>query len=261
GSEGTGKQGGGSGTEREPSSGVRARGRRGFAYPGPQPMVSEPPHATLGIETILRPSLQNLPLLRRYLPVPDIVQAPPTESPKSVIKVQSERLVNTPVETPVAVPKLTIPMTDLSKAPVLAAPETATPRLLPTPPLPRPAAMSNAPGARRDEQALLVLNAIPPPPDLPTKIPMVEARSLFAITPGDATVIADPASGAKAGASSVAAGSGTRADAATGDAIADNPTGGGKGNATWGVGDGDGGRYGSDNGSGLNSVVGGLGVG
>jgi hypothetical protein len=51
GSEGTGKQGGGSGGYREPSSGVRARGRRGFAYAGPQAMVSESPHATLGIET------------------------------------------------------------------------------------------------------------------------------------------------------------------------------------------------------------------
>ena len=49
GSEGTGKQGGGSGGDREPSSGVRVRGRRGFAYPGPQAMVSESPHAILGL--------------------------------------------------------------------------------------------------------------------------------------------------------------------------------------------------------------------
>jgi hypothetical protein len=264
GSEGTGKQGGGSGSERELSSGVRARGRRGFAYPGPQPMVSDPPHATLGIETILRPSLKNVPLLRRYLPVPDIVQAPlapPTELPKSVIKVQSERLMIRPVEEPLAAPKLTVPTGDLSNAPILAAAEPVMPRVLPAPPPPRVTDISDAPD-RRDDQGLLALNAIPPPPDLPTKVPMVEARSLFAITPGDVTVIADPASGAKSGGlPSMTTASGTRADVSSGDAIADTPAGGGRGNHAGGAGDGDGGQYGGGNGPGLNRVGGGFGVG
>jgi hypothetical protein len=256
GSEGTGKQGGGSGSEHELSSGVRARGRRGFAYPGPQPMVSDPPHATLGIETILRPSLKNLPLLRRYLPVPDLVQAPAaTEVPKSVIKVQPERFAIPAVDQPLLAPKLTIPTADLNKSPVLAAVDADLSRVLPVPPLPRPADMSNAPADKRDEQGLLALNAIPPEPDLPARVPMVEARSLFAITPGDITVIADPASGAKSGGfPSTAAGSGTRADAATGDAIADIPAGGGRGNGAGAAGTGDAGRYGSGIGAGLNSA-------
>jgi len=46
GSEGAGKTGGGAGSEPELSQGVRARSRRGFAYPGPQPVVSDPPRAT-----------------------------------------------------------------------------------------------------------------------------------------------------------------------------------------------------------------------
>src|SRR5260370_21647438 len=68
GSEGAGKPGGGSGRTEEISMGVRARSRRGFAYPGPLPMVSDPPRATLRIQTILQPALKNLPFTRRYLP-------------------------------------------------------------------------------------------------------------------------------------------------------------------------------------------------
>jgi hypothetical protein len=265
GSEGTGEQGGGSGSEQELSSGVRARGRRGFAYPGQQPKVSDPPQATLGIQTILRPPLKNLPLLRRYLPIPDIVQAPPvgpTELPKSVIKVQSEKLAIRPVEKPLQAPKLKVATADLSKAPVLAALDPAMPQALPPPPVPRPSDIPDAPVQRRDDQGLLALNAISPPPDLSTKVPMVEARSLFAITPGDVTVMADPASGAKGGGlPSMAAGSGTRADAASGDAIADTPAGGGRGNRAGGSGSGDGGRYGSGSGSGFNPVGEGSGIG
>ena len=256
GSEGTGKQGGGSGSQRELSSGVRARGRRGFAYPGPQPVVSDPPHATLGIETILRPSLKNLPLLRRYLPIPDLVQAPPaTEPPKSVINVQPETFVVHSVEKPLLAPKLNIPSADLNKSPVLAAIDAEVPRVLPVPPLPSRGDMSHAPADNKDDQGLLALNAIPPELDLPTRVPMVEARSLFAITPGDVTVIADPASGAKSGGlPSITAGSGTRADLATGDAIADSPAGGRRANGAGASGTGDGGRYGGGIGTGLNSA-------
>src|SRR6266568_5354005 len=74
GSEGAGKTGGGAGSEPELSQGVRARSRRGFAYPGPQPMVSDPPRATLGIQTILQPALKNPPLLRQFIALPKVAQ-------------------------------------------------------------------------------------------------------------------------------------------------------------------------------------------
>src|SRR6266481_5438294 len=74
GSEGAGKPGGGSGRTEEISLGVRARSRRGFAYPGPLPMVSDPPRATLGIQTILQPAVSNPPLLRRFIPLPNIAR-------------------------------------------------------------------------------------------------------------------------------------------------------------------------------------------
>src|SRR5216683_3340269 len=71
GSEGSGHEGGGSGHTAEVSTGMRARSRRGFAYRGPRPMVSNPPRATLGIQTILQPALNNPPLLKQYVPLPD----------------------------------------------------------------------------------------------------------------------------------------------------------------------------------------------
>src|SRR5215813_2436490 len=74
GREGSGQRGGGSGNHAKLSSGLRARSRRGFAYPGQQPMVSNPPGGNLGIQTILQPSLKNLPRLKQYIELPNLIQ-------------------------------------------------------------------------------------------------------------------------------------------------------------------------------------------
>ena len=81
GEEGRGLQGGGQGNADSPSSGMRAQSRRGFAYPGPQPMVSNPPKAILGVQTILQPSLENLPQFRHLVELPNIVQPAPPPAP------------------------------------------------------------------------------------------------------------------------------------------------------------------------------------
>src|ERR1019366_9077797 len=140
------------------------------------------------------------------------------------------------------------------QVPALAASEPVMPQPLPAKPeVPAPAEISDVPVDRRRQPSLLVLNAIPSAPDVPTKIPHAEARSLFAVAPGEATVIADPGAGAKgAGLSSMAAGNGTPADPASGDALAETAAGGGSGKSSGGSGSGNGGRYGSGTGSGLN---------
>src|SRR5712692_9255319 len=235
GSEGAGKPGGGSGRTEEISLGVRARSRRGFAYPGPLPMVSDPPRATLGIQTILQPALKNLPLTQRYLPLPNIAQPPAAaaaDPPKPVLKVTPNTLALRPsADTPIPAPKLTLPAAAASQVSELAASEPIMPRPLPAKPVvPAPAEISDVQVDQKGKQGLLVLNAIPPPPDVPTKIPRVEERSLFAVAPGEATVIAAPAAGAKGGAlPSTAAGGGTSADVASGDALAETAAGGGSG--------------------------------
>ena len=257
GSEGAGKAGGGSGSESDLSQGVRARGRRGFAYPGPQPVVSDPPRATLGIQTILQPALNNPPLWRRFIPLPNIerpAEVAVADPPKPVIKVLAgEMALRRPIEKPIPAPKITLPISAASQPPVLDAAEPVVPRLLPAkPPVPAPAEISEASVDRRGQTGVLVLNAIPPPPEVPKNIPRVEARSLFAVTPGDVTVIADPGAGSKGGTQpTMATGVGSPTDVATGDALAEAPAGGSSKNSG-GSGTGAGGRYGNAKGSGLN---------
>ena len=256
GSEGAGAQGGASGSEPELSQGVRARSRRGFAYPGLQPVVSDPPRGTLGIQTILQPELINPPLLHQFIPLPNIAR--PTEvavaqPPKPVMKILAGELAVRRTEAPVAAPKVTLPLAAASQAPAMDASEPIVPTLLPAKPVvPGPAQISDVPVQERRQSGLLVLNAVPPPPDVQRNIPRAEERSLFAVAPGDVTVIADPGAGSKGGGQpSMAAGTGTPADVATGDAVAEAAAGGSTKSST-GSGMGSGGRYGSAKGSGLN---------
>jgi len=134
GSEGGGREGGGSGTHTEASNGLRARSHRGFAYPGPQPLVSAPPMAKLGIQTILRPNLQNPPILHQNFPLPNLAIAappPPPEPPKPVMKVDNGRLAIRPLQKIVTAPKLNLPTASNSGLPQLASAEPIMPQAPP----------------------------------------------------------------------------------------------------------------------------------
>jgi hypothetical protein len=272
GSEGSGRTGGGKGSAEKASSGLRARSQRGFAYPGPQPLVSNPAGATLGIQTILQPSLENLPRTRRYLPLPNIVQPPSSTASnlgqaKAALVVKAEKLsLPRPAETSVAAPKITLPVVANGKIANLVE----TKPELPQRAVPDPVDASEVPGGRKNQDGLLVLNAVAPPPDVSGRVPRLEERSLFAVAPGEATIIAAPGAGTKAGgASPMAAGTGSPSDNPTGDTLAESPAGGGTNlsanlNANpgrTGSGAGGGGRYGSEQGSGVNSASNGSGTG
>lgn len=265
GSEGDGAKGGGSGTPTEASTGLRARSRRGFAYPGPQPLVSAPPMAKLGIQTILQPNLKNPMMLQKTFPLPNLAIAPappPPVPPKPVMKVESGRLAIRPVEKAVQAPKLKLPAAATSSMPELAAAEPSMPQAPPPEPVPAPARTSDVPLSARGKQGLLVLNAIPPPPDVMARVPLGESRSLFAVSPADTTVIADPAAGTKGGgSSSKASGNGAPSDNASGDAIADAASGGGGAFGSGGSGTGRGAKYGSAMGTGVNPTAEGTGTG
>jgi hypothetical protein len=262
GSEGSGRTGGGKGSAEKASSGLRARSQRGFAYPGPQPLVSNPAGATLGIQTILQPSIENLPRTRRYLPLPNIVQPPSSTASelgqaKAALVVKAEKLsLPQPTETPIAAPKLTLPVVANGKVVNLVE----TKPQLPQRAVPDPVEASEVPGGQKNQDGLLVLNAVPPPPDLTGKIPRLEERSLFAVAPGDSTIIAAPGAGTKAGGiSPMATGTGSPVDNPTGDTLAESAAGGGSANpsanpARTVSGAGSGGRYGSGQGSGVNSA-------
>lgn len=257
GSEGSGHHGGAAGSPGKESTGLRARSRRGFAYPGPQPVVSNPPHATLGIQTILQPALINPPLLHTYVPLPDIVRAPTIlpAAPQSVLSVKQGNLSLRPVpENPVQAPKLTLPSSAASAIPNLVAKDSASASRSVRLAVPRAPELANVPISQREQKGLLVLNAVPPPPDLRGKLPNAEARSLFAVVPGEATVIADPSAGG-GGSPTSAAGSGSHADLSSGDAVAQSAGGGKEGGRPSGSsGSGSGGKYGTGQGSGLNTA-------
>ncbi len=264
GSEGAGARGGGSGTPTVASTGLRARSHRGFAYPGRQPMVSAPAMAKLGIQTILRPNLKNPPLLHQTFALPNLAIAPapaPPDPPKPVMKVRNGKLALRPVETALVAPRLKLPAAAASKMPELASAQPAMPQAPPPKAVPAPARTSEVPVTSRAKEGLLLLNAIPPPPDVYAKVPLGEARSLFAVAPGDSTVIGDPAAGTKAGGSSKASGNGAPSDNPSGDAIAEVASGGGTAFGHGGSGTGSGGKYGSGKGSGVNTISEGSGTG
>lgn len=258
GSEGSGRLGGGSGSGGALSSAVEARSRKGFAYPGPQPIVSSPPNATLGIQTILQPSFDRLPRLRSYMDLPTIVQPPAAkEAPKlPPMIVKSGKMPKaTPAEATVAPPQLRLPATSPTDIARLVA---AKPVL----PLAAPDAVEapQAPLSNGRDRGLLVLNAIAPPPDVKADIPRAEARSLFAVSPAEVTVIATPSGGsASVSSSPLAPGTGGATGAAAGDAIAEagsRPKSTGDTVANGGVGHGTGSGHGNAQGAALNSMAG-----
>jgi hypothetical protein len=263
GSEGAGTKGGGSGTPTPASTGLRARSHKGFAYPGRQPLVSAPPMAKLGIQTILRPNLKSAPTLHEVFALPNLAIAPPpTPDPaKPVMKVKSGRVAIKAVANALRAPKLKLETAATSKMPELASAQPLLPQAPPPKPVPAAARTSDVPASTRAKEGLLVLNAIPPPPDTLAKVPLGEARSLFAVAPGDSTVIAEPAAGTKGGGTSKASGNGLPSDNPTGDAIADVASGGGTAFGHGGEGTGSGSKYGSGKGTGVNSISEGNGTG
>ena len=129
----------------------------------------------------------------------DRARASSAGTAKPVMKVQSGRLAVRPVEKIVRAPKLSLPVAEASAMPDLTTDEGPMPQAPPPKPIPQPARPSDVPVNSRGQQGMLVLNAIPPPPDVIAKVPLGESRSLFAVAPGESTVIADPSAGSKGG--------------------------------------------------------------
>src|SRR5437879_10881215 len=74
GAEGNGDEGGLSGDLEPKSAPAPARASKGPTYPGPQPILSEPPRPDNTQQTLLQPRLKLPPVLRDFVPLPNIVQ-------------------------------------------------------------------------------------------------------------------------------------------------------------------------------------------
>ncbi len=265
GSEGNGQPGGEPGSARPVPSAKPARSSKGFSYPGPQPIVSDPPKANNSIQTILRPALKNPPVLQPLIPLPNIVQMANTAPPAlDVTAIQPAMPAFHPAVTPpIEPPKLTLPASDPQNLPLLSAvaePPLPVPSMVEKPREPRPEEVSTLPVRGTDRQSLLALSPVPAPPELSEKIPLGEARGRFAISTEPSVAAPGLGPGSKAeGVPSVAAAIGSQEGAGAGNAAAEVAL--GSGSSGQGSTHGVGGGTGNGMGKGKGSVDGGAGTG
>src|SRR5713101_8279259 len=84
GTEGQKSPGGGQSAPQQPSA-APARASKGFAYPGPQAILSDPPNPTNAFQTIQRPLLVHPEPIRKLIPLPNIVHMAETRLPSDLI--------------------------------------------------------------------------------------------------------------------------------------------------------------------------------
>ena len=279
-----GKPGGGS-PKKGGTSPAPAPRAGGLVYPGPQPIVSNPPNPTNRIQTILQPDLVKPPELKVPLPLPNMVMlargqrtpAPPPlvpkinpaaltptrppEAPKLRADLRAPHLpYSLPVPAmppPAELPKLALPppTPEPPKEPAVSYEPTA-PKITPealkgAPAVPEAPDLAGPTGAGgTDEHSILVLSPTPGPPEMAANVPPGEARGQFAMGP-------EPNLTARSG---VGPGNGTGpetggATSGTGTGTGTGGTGSGMGSGS-GEGGGGGGGTGGGTGSGTGSGVG-----
>jgi hypothetical protein len=287
GSEGNGYPGGGSATRRKGTSAIAASTSKGVTYPGPQVIVSDPPKPTNNFQTLMRPALKNPPVLKSFVPMPNIVQTtnagpfpfaepakpvrpalPLTElKPRMPVPVQPDAKaidatpgIVPPGTTPVDLAKLTLPSSAPQRPalPDMTAPKSAARAVQETP---TPVQFSPVPTQGTDLQNLLALSPAPAPPDAKAEIPVGESRGRFAISPeaNQTPSAGAPGSRSQGSSSSSVTAIGSETGGPSGNAAGVGPTGVSNGIARLAVG-GEGG-LGTNTGSGTGSGNGGTGSG
>ncbi len=116
---------------------------QGFSYPGPQPIISDVEQPTNRFQTILQPDIENPPILKPPLAIPNIVQLanankvpqmvepPPPPEPDEP---QPEKAAPKPAEPPKPEPKPPVTPKPEPKPPEPAPKPVATPKPEPKPP-------------------------------------------------------------------------------------------------------------------------------
>lgn len=273
-----GKPGGGSPRKGGPAPAPAPRAG-GLVYPGPQPIVSNPPNPTNRIQTILQPDLVKAPELKVPLPLPNMVMlargprapAPPPlvpkvnpiqvrtpEAPKLQSDLKSPRLTYTlplpPMPAPAEPPKLALPPpTPEPKAAASYEPKVpqVSPELLKAnPAVPAAPNLAMPAGAGGDdERSILVLSPTPGLPEMAANIPAGEAHGQFAMGPEpNLTARSGIGPGGGSGTTTGGAASGTGSGTGTGGTGVGSGSGPGEGG---GGGGGTGGGTGSGTGSGV----------
>src|SRR5437763_15247404 len=229
GSEGNGHEGGLSGEVKPKSAPAPARASKGSTYPGPQPILSEPPKPPKPDntqQTLLQPRLKLPPVLRDFVPLPNIVQmATAAPAPLDIRKnkssvVRAPKLIEPPkLKLPAAKLRITpnqphLPEFHPAEIDSREAPKLAMPVNAPEEPAPLkvqkeqvakkaekavqpPKAEQVASAASRGKalQTLIALSPTPAPIGPPPAIPAAEARARFGVSPVVTAVSSQPSPG------------------------------------------------------------------
>ncbi|PYX07276.1 MAG: hypothetical protein DMG88_15170 [Acidobacteria bacterium] len=289
GSEGSGHEGGLSGEVKPKSAAPAARAGKGFTYPGPQPILSEPPRPDNTQQTLLQPRLKLPPVLRDFVPLPNIVQmATAAPAPLDIRKnkssvVHAPKLIEPPkLKLPAAKLRITPNQPDLPEfhpaeidsreAPKLAMPVNAPEEPAPlkvqkeqvakkaekAAQAPRPEQVASTASRGKDLQTLIALSPMPALIGPPPEIPAAEARARFGVSPAANTSSAQTAVGSKAQGTTGPAAIGTQANAAAGNKVDEIVI--GAGNGSGGTAPAGGGGVGTGLGTGTGSGKGGTGT-
>lgn len=275
GAEGNGHPGGLSGIPLKTSAPAAARGTKGFSHPGSQPILSDQPNPVSQKQTLLQPGLKDLPILQRFTPLPNIVQATNAEPALDVRANKPSLTPRLPVTPLIQPPKLKLPaaLPDLRTAdpdlPVLEAavtPEEKPKLTLPEPvqplkvskqrlekssaPVAPPKLEQVAPSSTRgpDLQNLVALSTMPAPPQGSPQIPKGETRGRFSVSPQAESPQSEPGSKAQGSLPTSGVGIGSQADAPAGNKVDELVV--GAGNGTGGVTPSGGGGLGAGAGNG-----------
>lgn len=146
---GGGEQGqkspGGGESKPQRASAAPARASKGFAYPGAQPILSNPPNPTNGFQTVLHPLKVRAEQLKKLVPLPNIVQMAETRLPTSLVapkiamphfqapvkairvkqdsRLRRDAKWNVPVKAPELMAKANMPKLEAAEEPLPQAPK------------------------------------------------------------------------------------------------------------------------------------------
>ncbi len=221
GQQGNGRPAGGSAEARKASPPpAPSHGSKGFNFPGPQPIVSDPPQATNAPQTVIHPAPEKRPPLRQFVPLPNIVHmANSMPLPADVVAAKPALPNLHPVPAPPDPPRLALPLPtvhaeNVPLAELREAPQPVEPVQKPIDP-PKPEQASVVPTRGTDLQTVVSLSPIPAPADPSTKLPLGESRGSFAVSPisNIKSLAPEPGSKTEAGAPVVGIGAQTTARA------------------------------------------------
>jgi Gram-negative bacterial TonB protein C-terminal len=183
GEEGSGHQGGSPGISHAASAPSHSRASKGIAYPGPQPIISEP-NPTSQNQTVLHPAPEKPKVLKQFVPLPNIVKmghsalALPKDLVAENSKLPAFNPERVPLEPSIEHPNLMLPEPE-TQAPLKPAREAkhAKANAVAAPKI------SHLPTNGEELDTIVALSPTPAMPDQAPKLPDGEARGQFAVSP------------------------------------------------------------------------------